>query len=389
MATKEKILAVLEENKGKWYSGEDLAQITQVSRAAVWKAVKSLQNEGYEISAVTNRGYCLAEKTDILSKAGILKYLQAFRNKQDAQCGTEHYTVDGAERSAAEKNLSCGCSEFYDLQVVPVTGSTNTDVREAAQKGAKEGYVVIAAEQTRGSGRRGRSFYSPSGTGVYISVLLRPENCPAGDAVRITTIAAVAACKSIEDLIMQEKSALENIPAAENAADPQEIARGTGNAPGIKWVNDVYMRGRKVCGILTQGSFDMESALLDYAVMGIGFNVYEPEGGFPEEIANVAGAVFAEKTEDAKNRLCAAFLYHFEEQYRHLRSRGYAEEYRARSIVTGRKIRVLKGAEYQQGPDAGREAEAIGIDDDCRLHVRYEDGSDEWLSSGEISIRLG
>ena len=381
MATKEKILAVLEENKGKWYSGEDLAQITQVSRAAVWKAVKSLQNEGYEISAVTNRGYCLAEKTDILSKAGILKYLQAFRNKHDAQCGTEHYTVDGAERSAAEKNLSCGCSEFYDLQVVPVTGSTNTDVREAAQKGAKEGYVVIAAEQTRGSGRRGRSFYSPSGTGVYISVLLRPENCPAGDAVRITTIAAVAACKSIEDLIMQEKSALENIPAAENAADPQENARGTGNAPGIKWVNDVYMRGRKVCGILTQGSFDMESALLDYAVMGIGFNVYEPEGGFPEEIREIAGPVAAERAGDLRVHLAGSFLRHFGKVCDSLAEASFAEEYRKRSIVTGQNILVLRNG--QEIP-----AFAEDIDGECRLRVRYADGREELLSSGEVSIRL-
>jgi len=182
----------------------------------------------------------------------------------------------------------------------------------------------------------------------------------------------VAACKAIEDV-----------------TGPEGEERGTGEAPGIKWVNDVYMRGKKVCGILTQGSFDMESSLLDYAVMGIGFNIYEPEGGFPEEIAGIAGAVFTEKTEDVKNRLCAAFLYRFEEQYAHLRSRAYAEEYRARNIVTGKKIRVLKGSEYQAGPGAGRDAEAVAIDDDCRLKVRYEDGTEEWLSSGEISIRLG
>ena len=366
MGTKEKILSVLEGEKEKWVSGEELAAAAQVSRAAVWKAVRQLRSEGYEISAVTNRGYCLAKGTDILSEQGIQKYLKGLSGEENGPTGS-----------------------FYDLRIVPVTGSTITDVKAAAQNGAKEGYTVIAAEQTKGSGRRGRSFYSPPGTGVYISVLLRPENCPAEDAVRITTIAAVAACEAIENVIAANSGGSPGTErnTSEKGTDPLKN-RGSGSAPGIKWVNDVYMRGKKVCGILTQGSFNVENALLDYAVMGIGFNVYEPAGGFPEEIADVAGAVLAEKREDAKNRLCAAFLYYFEEQYRHLRSREYVKEYRKRSIVTGQEIRVLKGSEYLQGPDAGTRAEAVAIDDDCRLLVRYEDGSEEWLSGGEISIRF-
>ncbi len=366
MTTKEKILAILERDKGKWFSGEDLAEETRVSRAAVWKAVKSLQNEGYDIQAVTNRGYCLSPRTDILSRSGILNYLGILRG-----------TLNCPDTPTPEqKDL------FYDLHVVPVTGSTNADVKAAAQTGAAEGYAVIAAEQTSGAGRRGRSFYSPSGTGVYISVLLKPENCPAQDAVRITTIAAVAACMAIENVTA-------DIPGTENTRESTADMRpGIGERPGIKWVNDVYLRGKKVCGILTEGAFNMESALLDYAVLGIGFNVYEPEGGFPGEIAKIAGAVFPGETEDAKNRLCAAFLFYFEKWYRQLSGRNYTEEYRKRSIVTGQKIRVLKGMEYMQGADAGKSAEALAIDDDCRLLVRYEDGSEEWLSTGEISIRL-
>ena len=365
MTTKEKILSALERDKGKWFSGEDLAGKAQVSRAAVWKAVRSLQSEGYDIQAVTNRGYCLSPQTDLLSRSGILNYLRVLRGAQ----------VCPESPDAEQTDL------FYDLHVVPVTGSTNADVKTAAQGGAAEGYAVIAAEQTSGAGRRGRSFYSPSGTGVYISVLLKPENCPAQDAVRITTIAAVAACMAIENVTAKE-------PCAGEAEIPADRRRGTGELPGIKWVNDVYLRGKKVCGILTEGAFSMESALLDYAVLGIGFNVYEPEGGFPKEISEIAGAVFPGKTEDAKNRLCSSFLFYFEKWYRQLSDRNYTEEYRKRSIVTGQKIRVLKGSEYMQGPDAGKCAEALAIDDDCRLLVRYEDGSEEWLSSGEISIRL-
>ena len=370
MTTREKILNVFESNKGQWLSGEALAKGADVSRAAVWKAVKSLQSEGYAISAAPNRGYCLAADTDILSEQGIARALR---------CLNEEENISGIR-----------------LQFLPVTKSTNIDVKMAAQRGEPEGFTAIAAEQTGGSGRRGRSFFSPAGTGVYISILLRPENCTADVAIRITTIAAVAACQAIESVQKECGSAAGQEVPGTVKTEAQRTAEGTAQAPGtaqsekpgIKWVNDVFMRGKKVCGILTEGSFNMETGLLDYAVMGIGFNVYEPEGGFPEDIARVAGAVFAEKKEDAKNRLAAAFLHCFMKEYRNLHSRGYAEEYRKRSIVNGREIRVLTGNEYGQGPDAGTKAKVLGIDDDCRLHVIYEDGRDEWLSSGEISIRI-
>ena len=124
-----------------------------------------------------------------------------------------------------------------------------------------------------------------------------------------------------------------------------------------------------------------------YAVMGIGFNVYEPDGGFPADIAEKAGPVFLERTRDAKNRLTGLFLNHFFDGYHGILSKAYAEDYKKRSIVIGKEIRVLTGTDYDAGPDAGKRAKALDIDDDCRLFVRYEDGTEEWLASGEISIR--
>lgn len=350
MNTREKLLELLEANRGVYFSGEEIAGRLSVSRAAVWKAVKTLQNAGYAIDAVTNKGYCLSRATDILSVQGIRKYLSASEWK-----GTD-----------------------LELCVLATTASTNAVAREAAASGTPEGYVVAANEQTAGRGRLGRSFFSPQGTGIYMSLLLRPENCPSGQAVRLTTMAAVAVCEAIEAV--------------------------SGERAQIKWVNDIYVRDRKVCGILTEGSFGLESGLLEYAVLGIGINVYQPKEGFPEGLGGIAGAVFDTGREDAKNRLAAEFLnrfwsyYHFEhgaqeahagrEARYHRDARcgagagaDYVEEYRRRSFVIGKRIAVLSAG-------GAKNAVALGIDDECRLLVEYEDGVRESLSSGEISIGI-
>lgn len=349
MTTKEKLLELFESNKGAYFSGEELAKRLSVSRAAVWKAVKALRSEGYEIDAVTNKGYSLSVETDILSMQGIRKYI-------------------------APENSD------MEMVLLPVTGSTNADVREKANTGAPEGYTVIACQQTAGKGRIGRKFYSPSDTGVYISILLRPENCPPGQAVKITTIAAVAACEAIEAVSEEEAQ--------------------------IKWVNDIFIRGKKVSGILTEASFDLESGTLGYAVLGIGINVYAPKEGFPEELEEVAGAVFQTHHKDVKNRLTAEFINRFMTYYSALSGHtaadraknggegaeqktiqtdaavfDYVEKYRRRSLVIGREVRVLL-------PDGERKALVTGIDDECRLLVKYEDGKEDRLASGEISIRL-
>lgn len=323
MGTKEEILTIFENNKGAYFSGEDIAEKLSVSRTAVWKAVKSLRNEGYHICAIQNKGYCLSIETDILSVQGIQKYLKP----------------------------SCRSME---LNVVPALNSTNVMVREKAAAGAPEGYTVIANKQTNGKGRGGRGFFSPSDTGIYMSLLLRPFHYSSQQAVRLTTMAAVAACEAIEAV--------------------------SGEKAQIKWVNDIYVSGKKVSGILTEASFGLEDGFLEYAVLGIGINVSPPKGGFPDELQNIAGTVFHEAQNDGKNHLAAEFLNRFMEYYTMSDQTNYVDNYRSRSLVIGKEIEVLFSG-YQ------RKAVALDVDKDCRLIVKYEDGKTESLSSGEISVK--
>lgn len=324
MGTKEKLLALLEVRKGEYLSGEQIAETLAVSRTAVWKAVNALRAAGYSIDAMQNRGYCLDAHTDVLSALGIRRLL----NDADA---------------------------FPIPELLPRAVSTNALLRQRAAAGAPEGTVILANEQTMGRGRMGREFYSPPDTGVYMSLLLRPAHLLPAQAACITTMAAVAACEAIEEL--------------------------SGRQAQIKWVNDVLIDGKKVCGILTEASCTLESGRLDYAVLGIGFNVYPPAGGFPPEIAQSADAILRNQVDDGKNRLAAAFLNRFMALYRSPEPPCYAQSYRQRSLVIGRPIRVLS-------PSGARNAYALDVDKNCRLIVRYEDGTIDQLTSAEISIRM-
>lgn len=323
MTVQDHLRQLLESNKNVFLSGGEIAASLGVSRNAVWKAVKSLQAGGYPIEAVPNRGYRLLPSSDVLSESGVRQYLT-------------------------------GEAAFLDLRVYGAVESTNLTLRELANAGAPEGTVVLAAAQTGGRGRKGRSFYSPAGTGVYVSILLRPD-LAAEDAVRITTAAAVAVCGAVEAV--------------------------SGRAAAIKWVNDVLMDGKKICGILTEASFGLESGRLDYAVLGTGINVYAPEGGFPAEIAQVAGSVLHAPLPDAKNRIAADYLNRLLPLYRTLGSAETISAYRKRSLAIGRTVTVLSGV-------GARSARALDVDERCRLLVEYEDGTRAALSSGEISIKL-
>lgn len=324
MDLKDQVLETLERNKGRFVSGNELAGALYVSRNAVWKTVNALKAEGHNIQAVTNKGYRLAPESDVLSRAGIDKHLGSL-------------------------------ADVFSIEVLKSVNSTNTAVKTRAAQGAPEGTVIAAEEQTGGKGRRGRSFYSPAGTGIYFSILLRPT-VKAFDATLITTAAAVAVAVSIEAV--------------------------TGVNARIKWVNDVFCHGKKVCGILTEGTFDMESGGLEYAVLGIGVNIVRPEAGYPAELKKVAGAVYenGEPEPETRGRLIAEILKRFWAYYRNLAGKTFLPEYKARSFVIGRDVDVISG-------DTPRRAQALDIDDDCRLVVQYEDGSTEALSSGEVSIR--
>ncbi|MGN0976444.1 MAG: biotin--[acetyl-CoA-carboxylase] ligase [Faecousia sp.] len=324
MTTKEKLLELLEANKGAYFSGEEIAQKLCVSRAAVWKAVNALREEGYCIDAVTNKGYCLSEHTDILSPQGIRKYLKP-------------------------------AYQGMELTVLPEAASTNALLREKANQGAPEGCAVIANQQTAGRGRCGRQFYSPRETGIYMSVLLRPVRYAPQQAVRLTAAAAVTMCEAIEAV--------------------------SGESAQIKWVNDIFVRGKKVCGILTEASFGLESGALEYAVLGVGVNVYPPKEGFPKELEAIAGAIYDSARSDGKNRLAGEFLNRFLDCYNAPERTEYIAAYRSRSLAVGKQVTVYSG-------NRTRSAYAYGVDDECRLLVRYENGETESLSYGEIRIKV-
>ncbi len=320
MGTKEKLLTLLEANRDRYFSGEAIAQQLGVSRAAVWKAVKSLEDQGYPIDAVTNRGYRLSSDCDILSVQGIQAHLT---------------------------------SQFWHIHTADSLESTNSQVRALANSGESEGYVLAANTQTAGQGRMGRSFFSPEDTGVYLSLLLRPRDFSPDQALQLTTMAAAAIC--------------------------QAMAEVTGTSPRIKWVNDILLDGRKVCGILTEASFNLESGFLDYAVVGLGINLYPPKNGFPQEIAETAGFLCETRKENLKNQLIARFLDIFSGYYDRRDFSGAAKAYRAASLLIGKQVLVLQN-------QVSRQAEVLDITPRCQLLVRYENGETQALSYGEVQI---
>ena len=322
MNTKEIVLSYLEKSKGEYLSGSELAERIGVSRNAVWKAIRQLEQDGHEIDAQRTRGYRLSQASGILSRQSIEKHLR-----------------------------TAGIS----ISVYDELPSTNTALKQLAEQGAPEGTVILARRQTNGRGRLGRSFFSPADSGIYMSILLRPQ-IAAKDALLITTCAAVAAAQAIEKHAAQ--------------------------SCGIKWVNDIFCAGKKVCGILTEASLDLESGGLNYAVLGIGINITPPKEGFPEELRQIAGGISQNGAGDLGSRIAAEVIDLFFAEYPHLCEKRFLQEYRSRSILTGKKVNVLKtGVEPQP-------AEVLRIADDLSLLVRYADGREEPLSTGEVSVRL-
>lgn len=315
MAIKNEVAALLEQRRGSAVSGQELADRLGVSRAAVWKAVKQLQEEGYRISAGTNRGYVLENETDVLTAEGIRLYLP------------EKYRENPVE-------------------VFRSVSSTNTEAKEAALRGMPHGTIIAADEQTAGRGRFGKKFYSPAGTGLYMSVILKPQK-PLSDCTYITMAAAVSLTESIEQLC--------------------------GIKPQIKWVNDIFYGGKKICGILTDAISDFESGMAEAVIVGMGVNIRTEY--FPEEIAEAAGSlgVFAER-----NRLCADTICRLLDYAESNDRAALLNKYRERLNVLGRDITFLRGGITLSG-------RALEIDDNGCLVIETENGR-ETLRSGEISV---
>ena len=241
---------------------------------------------------------------------------------------------------------------FYRLRFYEELPSTNLQMRQFAEEA--EGLVIVADRQSGGIGRMGRRFESPGGSGLYFSVLLKPDGKRV-DPMMITAMAAVAVCRGME------------------AVMPCDVR--------IKWVNDIYQDHKKICGILAQGAVQ-DGGTLAYTILGIGVNVYEPQGGFSEEIQNIAGAWANKPQENLRGRLLASILQELFALYTQTDERRMVEEYRNRSFLIGRRVLVCVGEEQ-------REATVLDIDGACNLCVRFADGGGvQTLMAGEVRLRV-
>lgn len=311
MSLKNNILCELLKNDD-YISGEELAEKFEKSRAAVWKAIKALQNEGCIINAVTNKGYILCSEGKLLNEATIKARLNS------------PLTVI-----------------FYDE-----TDSTNNQAKRLINEGKNENLLVCAGRQTAGRGRQGKSFYSPEGSGIYMSLVIHPGSS-LQNAVTATTAAAVAVCRAIEAL--------------------------TDITPQIKWVNDVYVNGRKICGILTEAVTDFESGTVSSVIIGIGVNITTKD--FPSDVEN-AGALNADISRSAliakiADELMKTALGDYN---------AFIDYYRTHSMIIGREITFFENG-------TATSATALEIDETGGLVVKTDNGEIRTLRSGEITVR--
>lgn len=323
--TKQIVLKLLREHTEEFLSGEAISRQAGVSRAAVWKAVEQLRQEGYGIESVPNRGYRLTRVTARLRPEELA---EQFR---DCRIGRELLCFDTID-------------------------STNNELKRRAVSGTVDGTVILADQQTGGRGRRGRSFVSPAGKGLYLSAALRPR-CPLSEISTLTAWTAVALCDAVE--------------------------AACGVRPGIKWPNDLVLNRKKLCGILTELEWETESGEFSCVIIGAGINVSQDEADFGPEVAPIAISLAqALGTAPDRTELAAQVIRSLNALYDDFpaQNAAYLDHFRRDCLTVGNPIKVISGAEERIGT-------ATGISDDFGLTVRWEDGSTETLTSGEVSVR--
>lgn len=323
MSNKEKILNILLDNKGDYVSGEDIANSLQISRNAVWKSISKLKEEGISILSSKKLGYMLPSDLDILSKEEISNALI------DELKGTE-------------------------IHLLNTVDSTNDYAKMLAKQDAPEYTLVVADTQTHGKGRMGRVFSSPSGTGIYMSFILRPKTS-LETAQLITSCVAVAISKAIDTLC--------------NCSSK------------IKWVNDIFLNDKKISGTLTEGAINFENGSFEYAIVGIGINVRSVKNIFDGELSSIATSIEDETgLKISRSRLIAEVFNNVYSQLQSIDEKSFIKEYKKRSLIVGKDVIVSEN---------GQEvfAKAIGIDKTAGLIVQFEDGSTKVLNSGEARIR--
>lgn len=319
---KERILAYLKSRDG-FVSGQAISEELGVSRTAIWKYINALKKEGYEIESVTRKGYRLLQSPDIITKEELAAFLP-------------------------EGIFPGGICCF------PVVDSTNEAAKRAVASGASDRTLFAADQQTAGRGRRGRSWSSPAGEDIFFSILLRPDIRPES-ASMVTILAAIAAAAAAK--------------------------KHSGQTCMIKWPNDIVMHGRKICGILTEMTVEMDE--ISSVIVGVGFNVNRLR--FPEEIADFASSIRKETGRRVRRaELLSDFAVEFSRRYeRFLKEESLApfvDEYNRCLINAGRQVKILR-----KGEELIRTA--IGINDRGELIVRDEEGTEETVLSGEVSVR--
>lgn len=323
IVSQDRVYAALAKCPGEYLSGEELSRELGITRAAVWKAVEALRHQGYEIEARTGRGYCLKATQERLGQREIAAYL-------------------GQER--------------LNWQVCGEVDSTNSLCKRLAMEGAPDGTAVIADCQSAGRGRRGRSFQSPAGLGLYFSILWRPE-VPPQALLSLPALGAVAACRAIEDVC--------------------------GVRPEIKWPNDLVFHGKKLGGILTEMAMENESDLVEYVVLGIGINVGQRREDFTGEVADMASSLEVELGQKvSRPRLAAALLRQMDKlRLEALYSpEQWLAEYRRSCLTLGAQVQIIAGAQRST-------AMALDVDEEYGLVVCRADGTVETVRSGEVSVR--
>lgn len=354
MATKEKILQALTSlSDGEFLSGEELAQSCSVSRTAIWKAIRSLEDEGYKIEAVTNRGYRILSSPDKLDEKIISSNLTNY-----SDLGLKIFIFDELDSTNSEaKRRAASVGSFRD---------SNGNLTE---KGKSAYLSLFASEsQTGGKGRLGRTFVSPKNCGVYFSLLYSPRGGVKNPAL-YTAAAAVSVARAVSKIY--------------------------GESPLIKWVNDLFLAGKKICGILVEGIANFETGSIDAAVVGIGINILKNHA-LEGEITKIVGSIEEAKSLNgekmpsvSKNVLIAEVVKNLIEFYSAFENsdektiKEMISDYRALSMLAGQTVTV--------NPVAGTSSESYkakvkDVDEEMRLVVETENGEIRKLNSGEVSL---
>ena len=319
---KSEILRLLKESN-TYISGQQLCEQFQVSRTAVWTVIDQLKKEGYQIEAVRNKGYRLIDSPDVMSKAEIESLM---------------------DTKWAGSNVV-----YYDE-----IDSTNNRAKEAGDNKVPHGTLFVADMQVAGKGRRGRVWQSPAGSSIYMTILLYPEISPL-KAPQLTLVMAIAVAEGIKEV--------------------------TGLDTKIKWPNDIVVNGRKICGILTEMSTEID--YINHVVIGAGINVNQDD--FPEDIRKTASSLKMELGKQVKrSELIAAIMKSFEKDYEIFVKTedlsGLQELYNLMLVNLDRDVKVLEpGNEY--------EAHALGINKTGELIVRTAEGEEKEIYAGEVSVR--